>query len=89
LNAEEEFLDECRLLEDRPEDHVNGGGSAGQGVESGVVFLPGKNSVLQGVAASSFPFWHSSRAISSVRSGFSWQMRERDFLPLISWEMVP
>ena len=56
---------------------------------SACAFLLGKNSVSQGLANSSFPLWHKSRAISSVRSGSSWQMRERDFLPLMRCEMVP
>ena len=48
----------------------------------------GKNCVLHSVAKSSLPLLHSRRAISSVRCGSSWQMRESDRLPSIRCEMV-
>ena len=51
-------------------------------------FRLGKKSVLQGVEWNSLPFWLSNWAISSVRSGWSWHMRERDFLPWMIWETV-
>ena len=40
MNAEKEFLYECRFLEYRPQNHINSGKFAGQGVEFAVVFFP-------------------------------------------------